>query len=104
MVLIYSLACIYELAPVEALSHTAIFGLCYWGVLSIEGKDSLFQALRSIHSRSNRLYSVLPLTLLIPAFAMYSGASVLRTSLVSLLALVFFLVFSGLGDFLPGKR
>jgi hypothetical protein len=104
VILIYSLACIYALAPTEALSHTAIFGLCYWGVLSIEREDSLFKALRSIHSRSNRLYFVLPLTLVVPAFAIYSGVGLLRTALVSLLALVFFLVVSGLEDFMPGKR
>ena len=103
-VAIYSLLCLYELDLAEAVSHTVIFALCYWGVLSIEGKDSLFKALRSIHSRSNRLYFVFPLTLLVPAFALYSGVGFLRGALVSLLALVFFLVFSGLSDFLPGKR
>jgi hypothetical protein len=104
VVLAYASVCAYELAPQEALSHTAIFGLFYWGVLSIERQDSLFKALRSIHSRSSRLYFVLPLTLLVPVFAIYSGVGVVRTVLVSLLALVFFLIFSGLGDFVPSKR
>jgi hypothetical protein len=104
VVLVYASVCAYQLSPHEALSHTAIFGLCYWGLLSVEGQDSLIKALRSIHSRSNRLYFVLPLTLVVPAFAIYSGVGVVRAALMSLLALVFFLVFSGLGDFMPRKR
>ena len=97
---VYVAACFAVFDWRGVLSRALIFSVCLAAVLLAEKTESILNALRVIHAKTDRLYFVLFFTCVTVAFGLYYGYGLLRTWVEAMLAFMFFLAFSAIGNHL----
>ncbi|MDZ4075203.1 MAG: hypothetical protein U1E04_10710 [Hylemonella sp.] len=95
---LYGVVCSIDFDWKGVFSHTAIFSICMASILIAERTTSISRAVQAIHARSHRIYWTVFFASITVGVGVYYGYELLRALIEAVLAFMFFLAFSGIGN------